>query len=384
MKITLDSFLLLTFLWLTAACQPKQKVDYIIHNVRLFDGVEVREEVSVVVDDGKIVDITSEIGRYIAEEVIEAGGYTIIPPLIDAHVHISSLAQLHASLREGVFAVVDLHSPPGVANKLKASRDSFLHASLLSSGPALTVAGGHGTQFGAPIPTVTKEREPRTFVADRVKEGADLLKIIREPMLPTLDYETIGALIKASHQFDKLAVGHISTAGDATKISELGIDVVSHIWLDRKMTDEELSLLQEKKPFVIPTLLVTRELLQFREKQGGANHYLPFQDIRQEVNRLHKAGITLLAGTDAPNLGLKFGESLITEMKLLVSVGLSETEALKTATVKPIQAFGLDQNLLPRRGHSANFILVEGNPTVDITSLQKIKEVWVMGKRTKK
>lgn len=384
MKKALYSFLLIALAFQNSSCESKQTVDYIIHNVKLFDGTDVYENVNVVIDDGRIIDIASETRRYDAVELLEAKGFTIIPPLIDSHVHIGSLSQLKESLLAGVFVDIDLHSSPGLAKSFKAHRDSLHHSTLLSSGPALTVEGGHGTQFGYPVSTVNKEREPLTFVEDRVKEGADVIKIIREPMLPTLSFETINALIKASHHFDKLAIGHISTASDAAKLSELSIDGLSHVWFDRRMTDEEERLLQEKRPFVIPTLLVTRELLKFGENKGWANHYLPFQDVQKEVNRLHNAGILLLAGTDAPNFGLKLGSSLIEEIILMVSSGLSETEALKTATINPIKIFSLDQNLLPLRGHRANFILIEGDPTEDITSLQKIKEIWVMGSRAEK
>ncbi|MDX5419425.1 MAG: amidohydrolase family protein [Hymenobacteraceae bacterium] len=367
-----------------ASCKSKQKADYIIQDVKLFDGVHVWEKVDVIIDGGRIVDISSGAGKYNAREVIAAKGYTIIPPLIDSHVHIRSLSQLKESLNSGVFAVIDLHSPPGLAKQLKAQADSLHHATLLSSGPALTVAGGHGTQFGYWVPTVNKEREHYEFVKDRAIEGADLVKIVREPLMPTLDFETIAALIKASHQFGKIAVGHISTVSDATKLGELGINGLSHIWFDRKATEAELALFQKKQPFVIPTLVVTGELLSISNKRGWANHYLSFQELQKEVNRLHGAGVTLLAGTDAPNLGLKFGSSLIQEVMLMVSSGLSETEALKTATTNPVQVFGLDENLLPVKGHKANFLLVEGDPINDITALQKIKEIWVRGSRVKK
>ncbi|MEJ8804010.1 amidohydrolase family protein [Pontibacter sp. H249] len=365
----------------SVACTPKQKVDTIIKDVRVFDGEEVYEKTNVVINKGQIVAIAPDAAKYNAAEIIEAYGYTIVPSLIDTHVHISSENQLRDALSGGVFTLLDLHSAPGVANSLKAYSDSLYFATLLSSGPAITVAGGHGTQFGYKIPTVSSETDPYTFVKERAEEGADVIKIIREPMVQSLSYESINALVQSAHQLNKVAIAHVSTATDAAKLAELSVDGFAHVWFDRSITPSELELLKQKKPFVTPTLLATKGLLEYGQKSGRSNQYLSLEEVQAEVKRLHKAGIVLLAGTDAPNLNLKFGSDLVEELKLLSAAGLSEVEALKTATANPVRVYKLDKNSLPAEGRIANFLLVKGDPTIDLAALNNISRIWKKGRQ---
>ena len=364
-----------------SSCSPPQKVDFIIQNVKLFDGDSVFEEVDLMIEEGMIVEVGKNHISLEAEELIDGRGHTIIPPLIDAHAHISSLAQLKESLKAGVFTVLDLHSPPGVVDSLRILNGSLEYSTLLSSGPALTAAGGHGTQFGYTVPTVSQEDDPFTLVNERVKEGIDVIKIIREPKMRTLDFEAIDGLIKAAHHFNKPAIAHISLVEDAVRLAEMGIDGLSHIWLDRKITSEGLGKLQANKVFVIPTLLANKKGLEIGETNGWANYYLSLPEIQLELRKLQQAEILLLAGTDAPNFGTAFGSGLIEEIILLLASGLSEKEAIKAATVNPLSALGLDKNLLPKEGHQANFLLVEGDPLKNIDALKNIKAAWRDGKR---
>jgi hypothetical protein len=105
------------------------------------------------------------------------------------------------------------------AKRARESTAPAEQADLWSSGTAATVDGGHGTQFGLAIPTLTGPADADEWVAARVGEGSDYVKIIRDdrsvyggPPLPTLSAQTAAAVIAAAHAHAKLAVMHVSSS----------------------------------------------------------------------------------------------------------------------------------------------------------------------------
>jgi hypothetical protein len=94
---------------------------------------------------------------------------------------------------------------------------------------------------------------------------------------------------------------------------------------------------------------------------------------------LLRAGVRVLAGTDAPNPGLVFGASLHKELVHLVRAGLSPAEALVAATSAPAEVFKLTDRGRLTVGARADLLLVDGDPLVDITATQRIRQTWVGG-----
>jgi hypothetical protein len=94
---------------------------------------------------------------------------------------------------------------------------------------------------------------------------------------------------------------------------------------------------------------------------------------------LERAGVPVLAGTDAPNPGTVHGASLHRELELLVAAGFTPTSALTAATSRVADAFGLKDRGRVAPGARADLVLVEGDPTVDIRSSRRIVEVWKAG-----
>ncbi|WP_299984836.1 amidohydrolase family protein [uncultured Pontibacter sp.] len=348
----------------------------------MFDGSTVREQVDVLISDGVIISI----GEHRAGEaaiVVDGKGKTIIPLLVNAHAHVYEPQHLKESLAQGIGTVLDLYTSSEKTKQLRVFNDSIPYATYYTSGPGATAPGGHGTQLGYPVPTVSHAGEANRFVRDRAAESVDYIKIIREPLRSTLDFETIRALIKASHQHKKLAIAHVSTLADALAISDLRINGFAHIWFDSAMDEEQLAQLTAQKPFVIPTLFATKKLLQYADQQDLNLHHLPFEKIQTEVHRLHQSQILLLAGTDAPNLGINYHDALLEELRLLKACGLSDLEVLKTATINPAIAFKFLENQLIKENSKANFLLVEGDPTSDIESLSNVWGIWKSGMRIK-
>jgi imidazolonepropionase-like amidohydrolase len=94
------------------------------------------------------------------------------------------------------------------------------------------------------------------------------------------------------------------------------------------------------------------------------------------VRRLADAGVTLLAGTDAPNPGTVFGASLHRELELLVRCGISPAQALAAATAEPARVFGLADRGRVAAGQRADLVLVSGDPLTDITATRAIERIW--------
>jgi hypothetical protein len=104
-----------------------------------------------------------------------------------------------------------------------------------------------------------------------------------------------------------------------------------------------------------------------------------FEHALSAVRALHAAGVPILAGTDAPNPGTTHGASLHEEMAMLVRAGLSPAEALAAATSVPADAFGLSDRGRIAPGLRADLVLVEGDPTREITATRAIRGVWKAG-----
>ncbi|WP_165820527.1 amidohydrolase family protein [Pontibacter virosus] len=348
----------------------------------MYDGSTIREQVDVLISDGVIISIGEHITDA-AATIVDGKGKTIIPLLVNAHAHVHEPLHLKESLSQGIGTVLDLYTSSEKARQLRIYNDSTLYATYYTSGPGATAPGGHGTQLGYAVPTVSHPSEASLFIRNRVDDGVDYIKIIREPLRTTLDFKTIGALIEAAHQNDKLALAHISTLDDALAVSELKVDGFAHIWFDSAMDEEQLAQLATQKPFVIPTLYVTKKLLQYVDQKELALQHLHFDELQQEVYRLHQKQILLLAGTDAPNLGINYHDGLLEELRLLKASGLSDFEVLKTATINPAIAFNFLENQLIKENNKANFLLINGDPTSDIESITKIMGIWKSGTRIK-
>lgn len=112
---------------------------------------------------------------------------------------------------------------------------------------------------------------------------------------------------------------------------------------------------------------------------GGAARPALLANALASVARLHAAGVTLLAGTDAGNPGTTHGAGLHGELALLVRAGLSPMQALVAATAAPASRFGLDDRGRIAPGLRADLLLVDGDPTTDITATRAIAGIWKNG-----
>ncbi|RJL36189.1 amidohydrolase family protein [Bailinhaonella thermotolerans] len=378
-----------------------------IVNARVFDGTGPREWTSVRFAGGVITECSGVSAAREGDEVVDAGGGTVLPGLIDTHVHLVPGA-LARSLTFGVTTVLDMFSEPGRVARAKeeaASRPDV--ADVRSSGIGATAPGGHPSMMYAPFPALTAPGQAERFVADRVAEGSDHLKIFSGPggLWPSLDSGTIQALVTAAHARGLVVVAHVSSVAGVAQVVSAGVDVVAHVPADAELDRALAERVAEAGIAVGPTLVTAENTLGEPEgatvpadpRLAGAlgdawarrlasaapgwrgRGTPPYSRAEDNVRRLAGAGVTLLAGTDAPNPGTVFGASLHRELELLVRCGLTPARALAAATAEPARVFGLADRGRVAPGLRADLVLVSGDPLADITETRAIERIWRAG-----
>lgn len=385
----------------------------LVQDVRVFDGKAVHERRSVLFDDARVVDADFRGPAPAGARIVQGTGRTLLPGLIDAHTH--AFRQFDLPVLFGVTTQVDMFSAVPVMQDAKRSMAAGRHAGqadLFSAGILATAPGGHGTQFGVPIPTLSSPDEAQAFVDARIAEGSDFIKIVLEAgghgagKMHSLDIVTATALIEAAHRRGKLAVVHVSTEKDARAALDAGADALVHLFLgaasDPAAADSLARLAKRKNAFVIPTFTVMESMAGVRGddllgdadlaalvgREGATTLKARYgQQAQPQLLAMPKAvtaamaraGVPILAGTDAGNAGTLYGISMHRELAALVEAGLTPAAALAAATSAPAAAFRLGRRGCIATGCKADLLLVEGDPTRDITATRRIVEVWKDG-----
>lgn len=387
---------------------------FALTNARVFDGERVHERATLVIRDGRVEELLIGEASPLDVEIIDLEGGTLLPGLIDAHVHAFNSVRSDA-LRFGVTTVLDMFRPPFDFDQTRTQRETLARtdrADLFSAGFLATVDGGHGSQYGIDVPTVSGPDEAAAWVDARLAEGSDYIKIVIESgsawsgELPTLDAETVEALVTAARRRDVMAVAHVSTQAAARTAVEAGVDGLVHLFVDEPLDPSLAQRLVDDEIFVIPTTTVLagshgrsgRSWIESAENLAARLSAEQRQTLEQEfpgsalragrwpmvfasLRALHEAGVVLLAGSDAPNPATASGASLLHEIKLLNAGGLPTIDALRAATSVPAQRFALAGRGCLQAGCRADLVWVDGDPISDIDDLRRIQAVWKNGVR---
>jgi imidazolonepropionase-like amidohydrolase len=332
--------------------------------VRVFDGARLTEPTTVVLD-GPLIGAGPA-----GAETVDCAGATLLPGLFDAHVHLLTPDDLSALAAHGVTTALDMACWP------RERVDSFRGRvpDIRSAGvPAIGPGGNHARLPGMPAEAIlTAPAQAAEFVARRVAEGSDYIKVVVEGDL--LGQATIDAVVAEGKAHGKLTVAHASSVDAFRRAVRAGADVITHVPRDGVLDEETASRMAEQRQVAVPTLVMMEAVA------AGPDYAFS----RDSVTALHAAGVPILAGTDAfsaPMLPVPVaqGASLHHELALLVAAGLSETDALRAATELPARHFGFPDRGAVREGLRADVVLVDGDPTRDITATAKIRGVWAAG-----
>ena len=391
-----------------------------ITNAHILDGERVIQEQTVLIAGAHILAVGGTVPA--GATIIDARGATLLPGLIDSHVH-TDMPGLHDALLFGVTTELEMNGRWSAKQRKEISERNDV-ADLRSPGLGITPKGGHPTQYMSSssnlllrfffrYPSVSNPHDAAKFVAKQVAQGADYIKIFIEdgscvgfPGLPVLNDETLLASVQEAHKFNKMAIAHVTTLAEGKRAIAAGVDGLAHLFFDFPPTPEFIAVIASSGAFVTPTLVTISSAIgnnasalaadkrvssrlgkKWLDSLSRSMNVYPqgkLEDVYASVMVLHKAGVDILAGSDVsesiPSLGgLAHGASLHHELQLLVAAGQMPIEALRAATSTPARRFGLTDRGRIARGARADPLLVDGDPNANIGDTLSIRTVWRTG-----
>ena len=257
-----------------------------VTNVRVFDGRQLRAPDTVVIEGDRI---TADLR---GAQVVDGEGGVLLAGLIDAHVHLRNRGTLEQLASCGVTTALDMGcAPPELVDSLR-------------NVPGLTDIRSAGTPAIAPgsphshIPVVGTRGllagadQARTFVADRVAEGSDYIKIIVGNPAPSHDQATLDALAAAAREHGRLSVAHASSRVAVEMAQRARVSVLTHVPLDQAMDKAAAADAVAAGRVLIPTLVMMEGIARSAPDRD-------YDAARASVTAMYQAGVPILAGTDA-------------------------------------------------------------------------------------
>ncbi|KAI1152672.1 hypothetical protein F4825DRAFT_418028 [Nemania diffusa] len=354
-----------------------------IHGVRVFDGQGFTEPQSVVFSTGRITADTKNV-----ETIVDGTGKFLIPGLIDAHVHIPDVAGLASITSYGVTTALNMACRDYAACAALRNNNQTGLASFLSAGIA---AVGNGSSNGALQPPPDQLVYPDTDLPQLVSwafgNGSDFYKLTAKPA--SLTQAQQDTLVATAHDaFGRQTMTHAADLASLEQAVASKSDGLQHTPDDGLLPCSTVAAMRRNGQFVTPTMTVFKygysnpAVFAFLGRANSTN--ATYAHVEANVRRLHKAGVPILAGTDAvgavaPGLDLPFGSTLHEELQLLGGVGLTPLEALRAGTVESARWHRLFDRGEIEVGKRADLVLLNSNPLLNISNTRDIAKVWVGG-----
>jgi imidazolonepropionase-like amidohydrolase len=396
----------------------------IFKNARVIDGSgkEPVENGCIIIDGPKIIHAGKDDSRiatkYPRADVIDLKGMTLMPGLIDAHVHLSLhgspsyfnemimespiLAALKAVKKvnriiESGFTTIRTMGDKGqldIAMKTAITEGDIIGPRLRASGNCLTITGGHGDMFPAHVNIqgmgriVDGPSEARKAAREQIKAGADNVKLMATgggmspgpPTVSQLTIEEMRAAVEEAVKYGKTTAAHAIGADGIKNALKAGVRTIEHgSFLD----EEGIDLLLTQDAYLVPTLAAFKTIKY--GKEGGVPEYTIekvqyFQTAHtKNLKKAMAAGVNIIVGTDAGTPFNYHGESAY-ELECLVDNGFTEMQAIQAATKTAAQALLLPDLGTLEKGKVADLIVVDGNPLKDIKILQNVEKVKMVYK----
>jgi len=421
----------------------------LIRNAQIFVGNgEVIPVGSVLIRKGRIAEVfrgTAPDAKTLKAEDIEASGKTLLPGLIDVHVHLGATGgarpndynadkaiprELAAYLYSGVTAVKSVGDMLDMSLKMRTLMASGerLGPDLFICGPLFTAPGGHGTEYAQYIPTAFREKflkefvglprspaEARQMVDALKKDNVDGIKAVLETgfagqLFNRMDTAIFDAVAAEAHADDLPIVVHTGDVRDVTDAVNAKADGIEHGSFRERIPDELFARMKAQGTAYDPTLAVQEAYLAFARgstetlerplvMQVGPSSLLE-QTRRmmqaqpktgpahaspiagENLLRAWKDGVLLVTGTDSGNPGLIHGPALHRELQLWVEAGVPPAVALQAATYNAAQLLRASDRIgLIEKGRDATMLLVNGDPLKDIHQTENIQQVIFKGER---
>ncbi|KAI0538253.1 hypothetical protein GGR58DRAFT_468840 [Xylaria digitata] len=353
-----------------------------IQNVRVFDGQTFTNPRSVVFANGHITACTKDI-----ETVIDGTGQFLIPGLIDAHVHVPNIIGLSSITSYGVTTVLNMACRDyAVCAALRNHNQTDL-ASFLSAGiAAVGNSSGNGALQPPPDQLVYPDIDLSQLVAWAFGNGSDYYKLVAKPSSLTQIQQN--NIVSVAHDANQQTMTHASDLASFKQAVASRSDGIQHMVDDALLSISIITAIKKNKQFITPTMSIFKygyehpEVLAFLGRTNSTNS--TYAHVEENVRRLHKAGVPIIAGTDAvgliaPGIDLPFGSTLHEELQLLNGVGLTPLEALRAGTVESARWHRLFDRGEIKTGKRADLVLLNSNPLLNILNTRDIARVWVGG-----
>jgi len=412
---------------------------YVLTNCYVFDGLGNLFKGSVVVDDGKIVDVGSVGSVEVPKdaEVIDLGGMYLLPGLIDAHLHLTGMrtgdfvkeplltpyetfvARVVKDLEELIYSgfttVGDAGSLIAVKVKQAVNEGTIVGPRIVAAGLTLSPTFGHGDTHYLPIEYVdfrtTRKLTPlASLICDGVdecrkaaryalREDADFIKIMAtggvlsqkdRPEYRQFTLEEIKAIVDEARAAGRFVHAHAQGTEGIKNAILGGVKVIAHaIYIDEECS----ALAKDLDVVVVPTLSIVDRILAIGSKIGIPEWGLKKAEEASKahisnIRKAYKLGVKIATGTDFCGGPLRMGDNAL-EIKLLVEkIGMEPKEALIAATRVAAEAVGLKDKVgTIEKGKIADLIAVSGDPLSNLDILMSkdnIKLVIKEGKIIKK
>lgn len=385
----------------------------VLSGARIIDGTgtEPVRGRSVVVEKG-IITAVVEDARAPRGNGVDLAGHTLLPGLINCHVHlclgaepdpvrplreeplgltaIKALLRARETARAGVTTVRDLGGREYVEIAVRrAIQEGLIDGPrIVAAGRPVCMTGGHGHWLAR---EADGPDDARKAVREQLKAGADVIKIIAtggvmtpgvEPGSPQLTLDEMRAAIEEARRAGRRTAAHAMASSGISDAIAAGITSIEHgIYL----TEEIVAHMRRDGTFLVPTLNAPAAIAS-----GGLAAGIPdFMVRKSEVvvpahvasfQLAHRAGVRIAAGADS-GTPLNFHGSLLPELTLMVKYGMTPLEAIRAATVTAADCLGLGEvtgRVAP--GYAADLIAVAGDPAERIEALADLKLVLVSGR----
>jgi imidazolonepropionase-like amidohydrolase len=398
----------------------------IIHCGQLIDvkNGQVLKEMTIVVEGNKITDVVkgySVAGK--ADKLVDMKSKTVMPGLIDCHVHLEEETNPNKYLQEftlnpadfafqstvfaertlmGGFTTVRDLGGTGVNVSLRNAINKGLVKGprVFTAGKTLASTGGHADPtngyrsdlMGDPGPdegVVNGPAEARKAVRQRYKEGSDLIKITASGGVlsnaksgenPQFTEDEIRAIVATARDYGFKVAAHCHGAEAMKRAIRAGVNSIEH---GTFMDDEAIELFKKMSCYYVPTITAGKSVADSAKKP---NYYPELvtpkalaigPKIQATFAKAYKAGVKIAFGTDA---GVYAHGKNWMEFVYMNEAGMPAMEAIQSATVAAAELIGVtDQLGAIEKGKLADIIAVEGDPMTDIKVMGKVKFVMKNG-----
>jgi len=334
---------------------------------------------------------------------VDTGGGTLLPGLIDCHVHliyvgsadpqgtmekaspaqlaVTALMNAQASLKGGVTALRDCGGKDYIEFAARDACNSgrFQGPTVRAAGRILCMTGGHGNRIGRVADGVD---EVVKAVREQVHAGSDLIKIMATGgvMTPGVDPQDahysaaeMAAGIAEGHRFRRPCASHAQGKDGILNAVRGGIDSIEHgIFMDEACCAEMLAA----GTHLVPTISAIRNILAYKDKGIPAFIVEKSERVAEQHKRAiqlyYRAGGPIAMGTDAGTPFNYHGANAM-ELAYMVEVGISPVDAILISTRNAAALNRLDDQGRLAEGCRADLLLVEGDPLTDISRVAETK-----------